>query len=283
MRLRILRTLFGEVVDRFGHFLEIVLAGISLETDAFSCSHLRFNINQQIERTRRLLIRFFLFGCVLPFTCDDSLDLGFRVSIAQGAQPDTLLLVMAGKRNICALFYYIAFSLHERKKSFKRFRFTSQCRINCAAQLLTVRRFCLFTEPFVVAVPRMTFRIFDDGVPMCSKADHVAELCHGSTGTEKIPELVPTINRRGIPNDVIMNVVFIYVSADQESVLSFQKPRGKFIAEFVRVFRRDLSRAERLAHLICDDVNFLFSSGNGFILPFGKKKFGVGSVRITPV
>jgi hypothetical protein len=57
----------------------------------------------------------------------------------------------------------------------------------------------------------------------CAQTDNVTELCHGSAGTEKIPELVPAVNRRGIPDDVIVDVVFIYVSADQESVLSLQK------------------------------------------------------------
>jgi hypothetical protein len=143
-------------------------------------------------------------------------------------------------------------------------------------------RFCLLTEPFVVAVPRMTFRLFDDRVSML-KANDVTELCHGSAGTEKVPELVPAVNRRGIPDDVIVDVVFIYVGADQESVLSLQKTRGKFIAELVCIFRRDLSRTKRLAHLICDHIAFLLSTGYGFILPFGKKEFGVGSMRIASI
>lgn len=141
--------------------------------------------------------------------------------------------------------------MSERKTS-KDSGFRASAASNGAAQLLTVRRFCLLTEPFVVAVPRMTF-LPDDGVSRL-ETDHVAELCHGSTGAKKVPEFVPAVNRRRIPDDVIMNVVFIYVSADQESVLFLQKPRGKFITELVRVFRRDLSRTKSLTHLICDHI-----------------------------
>jgi hypothetical protein len=156
---------------------------------------------------------------MLTFTSDDRFNFRLRVTIAEGAKSYTLLLAMAGERYVCPLLYSIAISLNQGQKSLVGFRLFSKSFIDGFSQLLTMRGLHLLTEPFVIAVPRMAFRLLDDRVSML-KANDVTELCHGAAGAKKVPELVPAVNRRRIPDDVIVDVVFINVGADQESVLS---------------------------------------------------------------
>ena len=72
----------------------------------------------------------------------------------------------------------------------------------------------------------------------------------------------------GIENYVGVDMLFVNVSADKKSVPAFQKTHGKFVADFVRLFRCDLSRLEGLTDLVRDYVAPLFTSGDLAILPF---------------
>ncbi len=112
-------------------------------------------------------------------------------------------------------------------------------------------------------------------------ADGVAEPCDGPAGAEKIAELVIAVQRGGVPDDVIMNVLFVGVRGYEKGVSPFQKPLGKLIAYAVRVLRRDLTGLEGLAHLIGDHIMPLFPPGDGLVLPLGEKKLRVGGFRVA--
>ena len=62
---------------------------------------------------------------------------------------------------------------------------------------------------------------------------------------------------------------FVNVGTDKKSVPAFQKTHGKFVSDFVRLFRCDLSRLEGLPDLVRDYVAPLFASGDLAVLPFG--------------
>ena len=80
---------------------------------------------------------------------------------------------------------------------------------------------------------------------------------------------------------MIVNVCPIYMSTDNIGVLAFGKSRGELTANLICFIRRDLSRLERLPHLIGNHVVFVGSSGEYFILTLGEKKLGVGGFSVT--
>ena len=112
-------------------------------------------------------------------------------------------------------------------------------------------------------------------------ADGVAEPCDGPAGAEKIAELMLAVQCGGVPDDVIMNVLFVGVRGNEKGVSAFQKPLGKLIAYAVRVLRRDLSGLKGLAHLIGDHVMPLLPPCDGLVLPLGVKKLRVGGFRVA--
>ena len=112
-------------------------------------------------------------------------------------------------------------------------------------------------------------------------ADGVAEPCHRPARAEEIAELMLAVQRGGVPDDVIVNVLFVGVRGNEKGMSAFQKPLGKLIAYAVRVLRRDLTRLEGLAHLIGDHVVPLLPPGDGLVLPLGVKKLRVGGFRVA--
>ena len=66
-----------------------------------------------------------------------------------------------------------------------------------------------------------------------------------------------------------MNVRLVYVSADHKGMIAFSKTPCKFYAQTVGFFRGNLTRAERLAHMIGNHIiRTAHSSGSNDILPF---------------
>lgn len=130
----------------------------------------------------------------------------------------------------------------------------------------------------VVIFPAL--RIGDYGEPMLG-ADGVAEPCDRPARAEKIAELVLAVQRGGVPDDVIVNVLFVGVRGNEKGVSSFQKPLGKLIAHAVRLLRCDLSGLKGLAHLIGDHVALLLPAGEGFVLPLGEQKLRVGGFWVA--
>ena len=112
-------------------------------------------------------------------------------------------------------------------------------------------------------------------------ADGIAEPCDGPAGAKKITELVLAVQRGGVPDDVIVNVLFVGVRGNEKGVSAFQKPLGKLIAYAVRVLRRDLSGLKGLAHLIGDHVVPLLPPGDGLVLALGVKKLRISGFGVA--
>ena len=112
-------------------------------------------------------------------------------------------------------------------------------------------------------------------------ADGVAEPCDGPAGAEKIPKLPLAVQCGGVPDDVIMNVLFIGVRGYEKGVSAFQKPLGKLIAYAVCFLRRDLTGLKGLAHLIGNHVVPLLPPCDGLVLPLGEKELGVGGFWVA--
>lgn len=115
----------------------------------------------------------------------------------------------------------------------------------------------------------LALRVLDNGQLMF-QADQVAEPRDGTPRTEKIPKFMLIIQRDGVPVDVIVNMLFVGVRADEKSVLAFEKPGRKLIADTVCLLRCDLAGFERLANLVQDHAAVLRPSGKLRILALRK-------------
>ena len=111
--------------------------------------------------------------------------------------------------------------------------------------------------------------------------NHIAESLNGQTRKEEILEFPCGIQRGRIINDMVVNVRFVDVGRNDESVFAFCPSHRCFIADLVRFIRSDFSWLKRLAYLICDDIVLLLPAGNMLVLPFRKQKFLVYCLWIT--
>ena len=55
-------------------------------------------------------------------------------------------------------------------------------------------------------------------------ADQIAQLADDPGRTEEVSEFTFVIEGCGVPNDVVMNVRFVSMSTNDESIVAFQKP-----------------------------------------------------------
>ena len=71
------------------------------------------------------------------------------------------------------------------------------------------------------------------------------------------------------------------MGCNNKRMVSLRPAHCRFITYLICFFRRNFSGLKGLAYLIGDDVILLLSAGDVLILPFGKKKFFIGSLGIT--
>ena len=76
-------------------------------------------------------------------------------------------------------------------------------------------------QPLVVA-QTMLLRIFNDREPVFC-ADQVGELADCPIASDEIAELVCTVKGRGVPVNMIVNVCFVGVGANDKRMIAFKK------------------------------------------------------------
>ena len=74
--------------------------------------------------------------------------------------------------------------------------------------------------------------------------DQIAQLADSACTVPKVSEFSPAIRGGGVPNDMVVNVAAIDMSAENKSVIALKKAFCKFISDTVGFFRRDFSRFE---------------------------------------
>ena len=100
----------------------------------------------------------------------------------------------------------------------------------------------LITQPFVVAFS-VGFRVLHNGQSVLD-TDGIAQAPDGSGAAPKVAEFSVTIRIDRRPDDVIMDVRFVYVGADHKGVISLGEPLGKFYAQAVGFLRCDFTGFE---------------------------------------
>ena len=86
------------------------------------------------------------------------------------------------------------------------------------AQKIAVGELVVAAAPLVVAQP-VLLRILHHGQPVLG-ADQVGQPADGAVAPDEILELPRTVQRRGVPVDVVVNVLFIGVGTDEKCVLA---------------------------------------------------------------
>lgn len=113
------------------------------------------------------------------------------------------------------------------------------------------------------------------------RADQIAKMTDSLGAAPKVAKFPVAGERGGVPDDVIVNVLFVDVRADDIGMITLEKTLCKFAAEAIGFLRRDLAGLERLPHMIRNHVVFLFSAGAGLIAPLGKAKLRVCDFGVT--
>ena len=99
--------------------------------------------------------------------------------------------------------------------------------------------------------------------------DKIAELPDSFGAAPEVAKFSRAVQRSGVPNNVIMDMLFVGVGTDDKGMVALGEALGKFIAEFVGFLRCDLTRLERLANLIRDHIAGLFPAGELAVLTLG--------------
>lgn len=113
--------------------------------------------------------------------------------------------------------------------------------------------------------------------------DQIAEPCHSSCRAIEISELPFAIQRGGVPNDVIVNMGFVDMSANDESVFSFEKTRSEVIANLISFLRCNFAGFEGLANLVSDNIVLFLFAGEVAVLPFCQSKLGIKASVIAGI
>ena len=151
--------------------------------------------------------------------------------------------------------YFTSCCPKDRKQFIKGLRILIQRLVNRLTDLIPMSRRLLISKPDVIALP-MRFWILNYGQLMLH-TDLITQTADGKSGVKEVSEFSFPIQRRGVPDDMVVNMSFVYVGRDNKSVPAFQKATGKLIADFVCVFRRDLSGLEGVTHRRRQDIYFV--------------------------
>lgn len=84
----------------------------------------------------------------------------------------------------------------------------------------------------------------------------------------EISEFLFAVQRDGVPINMIMDMRFICVRTNKESVFAFEKARGEIITDLVCLLRCHFPRLEGLAYLVNEHIVLFFLAGKMLILPF---------------
>ena len=215
----------------------------------------------------------------LPF--NDGTDSVLGILVPKCVHSDILLEIIIDKRKVFPVFYFEALLCKQGEKRLEVMGPLLQGFVNGHPQNLTMGGFSLITVPLVVG-GAATLRLFDNRQLMLG-TNEVAEPCHGFAGPAEIPELPLAIKRDGVPIDVIVDMGFIGMGADKESVFAFEKTGSKIVADLICFLWRYFPWLKRLAHLVNEYIVLFFLSGDVLILPFGNQHLRSKGAWVTGV
>ena len=111
----------------------------------------------------------------------------------------------------------------------------------------------LVAKPLVVGFTAVFFGISDNGISVLN-TDGIVQSADRSAATPEVAELPFCIQGSGVPNDMIMDVGFINMSADNESVSAFCEAFGQLTSQTICFLRCDLTGAEGLPQVVANYI-----------------------------
>ena len=124
--------------------------------------------------------------------------------------------------------------------------------INGNTEQFPMGRFRLVAQPLVVALS-VGLGILYNGQPVLN-ANGVAQTPDSFRAAPKVAELPVTVQIDRTPNDMIMDMGFVDVSADDKGVFALGEPLGKLHAQPVGLLRGDLPRTKGLTDMVSDHI-----------------------------
>lgn len=131
-------------------------------------------------------------------------------------------------------------------------RFLCQRPVNSLAQLLFVGGLCRIAQPLVVALAAPLWSLHN-GVAVFD-ADGIAQTVDSAGAAPKVAELAVTLQRGGVPYNMVVDVSLVDVGTDDESVLALGEAPGQLHAQAVGFLRRDLARHKGLPQVVGNHI-----------------------------
>ena len=161
-------------------------------------------------------------------------------------------------------------------------RFLRQCPVDGLAQLLLVRGLRRIAQPLVVTLATPLGGLHD-GVAVLD-ADGVAQAVDGAGAAPKVAELAVTLQRGGVPYNMVVDVSLVDVGTDDESVLALGEAPGQLHAQPVGFLRRDLARHKGLPQVVGNHVvRAAHPAGAGGVGLLVQQELRVGHAAVTLV
>lgn len=161
-------------------------------------------------------------------------------------------------------------------------RFLRQCPVNGLTQLLLVGGLRRVTQPLVVALAAPLGSLHN-GVTVLN-ADGIAQTVDGAGAAPKVAELAVTLQRGGVPYNMVVDVSLVNVGADDESVLVLGKSPGQLYAQPVGFLRRDLARHKGLPQVVGNHiVRTAHPAGAGGVGLLVQQELRIGHAAVTLV
>src|SRR5699024_5872997 len=85
-------------------------------------------------------------------------------------------------------------------------------------------------------------------------ADGIAQTVDSAGAAPKVAELAVTLQRGGVPDNVVVDVSLVDVGADDESVFALGEAPGQLHAQAVCFLRRDLARHKGLPQVVGNHI-----------------------------
>lgn len=161
-------------------------------------------------------------------------------------------------------------------------RFLCQRPVDGLAQLLFVGGLCRIAQPLVVALAAPLWSLHN-GVAVFD-ADGIAQTVDSAGAAPKVAELTVTLQRGGVPYNMVVGVSLVDVGTDDESVFALGEAPGQLHAQAVCFLRRDLARHKGLPQVVSDHiVRTAHPAGAGGVGLLIKKELGVGHAAVALV
>lgn len=115
-----------------------------------------------------------------------------------------------------------------------------------------MRGLCLIAQPLVVALA-MGLWILHNEVAVLN-ADGIIESLHSPGASPEVSELPVTFQIDGVPDDMIVDMGLVDMSADDKGVVPLSESPGKLLPQPVCFLCSDLAGDKRLAQMIGNHI-----------------------------